>query len=86
MRILNNLKTGENYLQIITLTMNSAFKEGTQGACNVQDRFSAKFQAPYIRDLHQNKRFAMSLAFLHKQMDFLQRLLNECVKSSTYIF
>ena len=29
--------------------MNSAFKEVTQGGCNAQDRFSAKFQAPHVR-------------------------------------
>ena len=83
MRILTNLKTGDRYLQIITLTVNSAFKEGTQGACNAHDRFSAMFQAPYVRGMDHKQRFARPLAFLHLQIDFLQRLPSECIENST---
>ena len=57
MRILKNLQTKESHLQIMTLTVNSAFKESIQGACNAQDRFSAKFRALYIRGMHQNERY-----------------------------
>ena len=54
--------------------MNSAFKEGTQCSCNAQDRFSAKFRAPYASSMHKNEQLARSLAMLHSQMDFLQGL------------
>ena len=64
----------------------SAFKEGTQRACNAQNRFCAKFQAPYVRDVHKNEQLARSLAFLHSQMEFLQRLPSECVENYTYRF
>ena len=86
MRILKNFKTRESYLQIITLTVNSAFKEGTQGACDAQDRFCAKFQAPYVKGMDRNERFSRSLAFRHPQIDFLQRLPSECVENSTYVY
>ena len=42
----------------------------------------AKFQAPYVRGVHKNERFARSLAILHSQMDFLQGLNGECVEEN----
>ena len=65
--------------------MNSAFKEGTQGGCNDQGRFSANFQAPYVRGVHKNERFARSLAILQSQMNFFQKLNGECVDKSMYL-
>ena len=54
--------------------MKTTFKEGRLGGCHAQDRFSAKFQAPYASGVHKNKPLARSLAILHSQMDFLQGL------------
>ena len=48
--------------------MNSAFKEGTQGGYNAQDRFCAQFQALYASGMHKNEQLPRS------QMDFLQGL------------
>ena len=56
---LNISNRGRSVLQIITLTVNSALKEGTQSGCNVQHRFSAIFQALYANGVHKNERLAM---------------------------
>ena len=56
---LNIFNSGRSILLIIILTVNSAFKKGTQSGCNVQHRFSAIFQALYGNGMHKNERLAM---------------------------
>ena len=46
---------------LITLKVNSAFKEGTQSYCTAQDRLSAKFQALSAGGMYKNEPLAMSL-------------------------
>ena len=50
-----NSGNSDSFLQIITLTVNSAFQKGTQGGSNAQHRSGAKFQAPYARIVHENE-------------------------------